>query len=62
MVLSWLASEGQYAEAGRLDAATVGWPCSSDGMNKDRKSVIVYKNDGIIFCKLCFVEGHCEDV
>jgi hypothetical protein len=47
---------------GLLDAATMGWPCSSDGMNREGNQSLEYKNNGIIFCKLCFVEGHCEDV
>jgi hypothetical protein len=52
----------RLAAVGLLDAATLGWPCSSDGMNKERNQSLEYKNDGIIFCKLYFVKGHCEDV
>jgi hypothetical protein len=35
MVLGWLVLERQYAEVG--SAATVGWPRSWDGMDKEEK-------------------------
>ena len=43
---------------GLLDAATMGWPCSSDGKKKEGHQLLEYKNDGIMFCRLCFVGGH----
>jgi hypothetical protein len=45
-----------------LDAATMGWPCSPDGKNREGNQSLEHKNNGIIFCKLCFMERHGENV
>jgi hypothetical protein len=41
MVLSWLVSERQYGESG--SAATMGWPCSTYGMNKEGRQSLEHE-------------------